>query len=202
MKENTVQMPTVPRVYVYTLPMSHLRTAELLRRNIAALLTARGLTQVDLAFSLGHGKSWINKFLNDARGLQLKDLGPIADVLGVQTYQLFQPGTSTLTERRTGLDRRSGRERRVGHAHRMMEGTRAELDRVSPGGKGQLRAAAKSLYRERLERITQRYERELSALISEFESGRQTSTARKPVAKTRKGRRAGRRPDTPTPKTA
>lgn len=119
-------------VHVYSQPMSNLRALYLLRQNISGLLSARRETQAELAFALGHGKSWINKFLNGDREVQLKDLDRIADFFGIATYQLFQPGITPLTERRHQKDRRSGHDRRVGHSHRLMAEVAATMRRTHP----------------------------------------------------------------------
>lgn len=96
-----------------------MKASYLLKQNIAAILTARGLTQHDLAFWCHKSDSWLSKILDDKptigkkpRGLPLKYLDRIADFFGIATYQLFQPGISPLTERRQST-RRSGRDRRI-----------------------------------------------------------------------------------------
>jgi hypothetical protein len=101
----------------------------LLRRNIEALLEGRKESQTTLAFALSHDKSWLNKFLRGSREIQFSDLDKIAQFIGVATYQLFQPGISALTERRSQLARRSGRDRRVGHSVRAVLETREEVER-------------------------------------------------------------------------
>lgn len=83
-----------------------------IRQNIEELLRQKSLTQTDLAEWVGKKKSWINKFLGGTRQLQLKDLDRIADILGVATYQLFQPGISRTTERRV-FERRKRTDRRI-----------------------------------------------------------------------------------------
>ena len=90
------------------------RATSTLRRNIEALLRARGQTQHDLAMWCRRTDSWLSKILDDQgnRGLPLKYLDRIADFFGIATYQLFQPGISPLLERRKG-DRRRGLDRRV-----------------------------------------------------------------------------------------
>lgn len=88
-----------------------------MRNNISALLSARRDSQADLASWLKHSRSWINKFLNGERQVQLKDLDRIADFFGIATYQLFQPGVSQLTERRI-QERRKRPDRRIGHQQR------------------------------------------------------------------------------------
>ncbi len=125
-------MPSLNMLTVYSLPMSDLRALHLIRTNISALLYARKQSQVDLASWMRRDKSWLNKFLNGTREVQLKDLDRIADFFGLATYQLFQPGVSPATERRSGRERRSGHDRRVSHAHREMQALAHELDRVRP----------------------------------------------------------------------
>lgn len=109
-----------------------MKATYLLRRNIEALLQARKETQTSLAFAIGHKKSWINKFLNGTRQLQLKDLDRIADFFGLATYQLFQPGISSLTERRKLKDRRSGQDRRISRAQREMISVTGEIEKLRP----------------------------------------------------------------------
>lgn len=111
-------LPPDPVVSVYSLPITQLRALDIIRQNISALLVARRESQSGLAAWLRKDKSWINKFLNGHREIQLKDLDRIADYFGLATYQLFQPGISPLTERRSASDRRSGRDRRIGHQQR------------------------------------------------------------------------------------
>ena len=104
-----------------TMPMYELRALYLLRNNIAGLLTIRRETQVTLARAVGKKKSWINKILNGQRGMQMEDLDGIASFFGVAPYQLFQPGTAQITERRSGQERRSGHDRRVSHLTRQRD---------------------------------------------------------------------------------
>ena len=90
-----------------------LKTAhEVLKENVRALMAARNIRQIDLALWCGHGKSWVNKWLNGDREIQFKDLDRMADLFGLLPHQLFAPGVSPLTERRRGDDRRKGIERR------------------------------------------------------------------------------------------
>jgi hypothetical protein len=87
----------------------------LLRENIKALLNDRHEDQTTLARWLSHEKSWLNKILNGHRDMQIEDFDKVADFFGIATYQLFQPGIASITERRKGKDRRGGRERRISH---------------------------------------------------------------------------------------
>lgn len=100
----------------------------LLKKNIEALLSARGQSQHDLASWCRRSDAWISKILSETsnpkseRGVPLRDLDRIADFFGLAAYQLFQPGISPLTERRKGGDRRSGRDRRVSHLTQELRG--------------------------------------------------------------------------------
>src|SRR5678816_4275505 len=104
-------MPTMSVVFLQAHmkdPQVQLKAIYVLRENIRKLLDARKEDQQTLARWCGHDKSWINKFLNEGRGVTLKDFDRIATFFGLETYQLFQPGISMLTERRTAIERRSG----------------------------------------------------------------------------------------------
>ena len=100
-----------------------------LRENVKTLLYARREDQAELARHCGHDKSWINKILNEGRGMQLDDLDKVASFFGIEPYQLFQPGISRLTERRRGGDRRTGLDRRVGHTGRLLTQLRMQLNK-------------------------------------------------------------------------
>lgn len=89
----------------------------LLAENIRTLLFRRNLDAGALAVWCGHKPPWISKIINGGRGVQVKDLGKIADFFGLTVAQLFQHGISELaerrvTERRAGADRRTGQDRR------------------------------------------------------------------------------------------
>ena len=89
-----------------------------MKRNVDALLKARGQTRRDLAFWCRRGDAWISKIMaEDRREFPMKYFDRIADFFGIATYQLLQPGISHLTERRVGKDRRTGQERRIGARH-------------------------------------------------------------------------------------
>lgn len=86
----------------------------LLKRNIDAILQARGLKRKDLAQWCHRTESWLSQiFIDDERNVPLKYLDRIADFFGLATYQLFQPGIGGASERRKGGDRRSGQDRRI-----------------------------------------------------------------------------------------
>ena len=94
-------------------PLYAKKALPLVRDNIRALLAAQKEDQKSLAQYVGKSKSWINKVLNDGRGLQLADMDKIAAFFHVETYQLLQPGIAARSERRSG-ERRLQTERRVG----------------------------------------------------------------------------------------
>lgn len=99
-----------------------LKANALLKRNIEALLRARGHRQRDLAEWCHRSEEWLSKALRDERrGLPVKYMDRMADFFGIAVYQLFQPGINSLTERRSGLERRQFRERRVGRGGLMRE---------------------------------------------------------------------------------
>jgi hypothetical protein len=105
-----------------SIEMATLRAQHLLKRNVDALLAARGQTRKELAHWCRRSESWISQiFTSPDRNLPLKYLDRIADFFGLATYQLFAPGISPLTERRSGKDRRTGVERRVSRAAEMLE---------------------------------------------------------------------------------
>jgi len=97
-----------------------MKANQLLKHNIDTLLKARRQTRRDLAAwvrqSLDPKKidPWISQiFTNPEREFQMKYLDRMADFFGIAVYQLFQPGISPFTERRSGTTRRSGHDRRI-----------------------------------------------------------------------------------------
>jgi DNA-binding Xre family transcriptional regulator len=103
----------------------HYRADLLLAKNIRALLTVRGADQKDLARWCGHAPAWLSKILVGQRGIQIKELGMIADFFGVQVADLFQFGISTdrrRGERRQTHDRRAGKDRRTRFAGQIHPG--------------------------------------------------------------------------------
>jgi hypothetical protein len=97
--------------------MRQFRPEFLLVENIRTLLSARGIEAQALAMWCGHKPSWISKVMKLERGVQVKDLGKIADFFGLTVAQLFQHGISPLTERRKA-ERRCGQDRRYGKDRR------------------------------------------------------------------------------------
>ena len=102
--------------------MADLKANLRLKQNIDAILRARKLSRRDLAQHVlrtmdKRADAWISHIFGPkgyaTREIPLKYLDRIADFFGIETYQLFQPGISPLTERRSSRDRRSGQDRRV-----------------------------------------------------------------------------------------
>jgi transcriptional regulator with XRE-family HTH domain len=111
----------------------------LLKQNVDALLKARGQTRKELAQFCRRSEAWISKIFSDKeRNIPLKYLDRMADFFGLATYQLFQPGISPLTERRSGHERRTGRDRRISRAADVLTlapslaELEAELKKLSP----------------------------------------------------------------------
>jgi hypothetical protein len=76
------------------------RADVLLVMNIRALLSTRRMDAGALAQWCGHKAPWISKIMSLERGVQVKDLGRIADFFGLDVCDLFQRGITPLTERR------------------------------------------------------------------------------------------------------
>lgn len=173
------------------MPINQLRATQIMRENISALLSARKQSQSDLASWLRKDKSWINKFLNGHRQIQLKDLDRIADFFGLATFQLFQPGISPLTERRRSGDRRSGHDRRVGHSYREMR----ELQSVVHPPRAGSHEADQRRQAATLRREAEAFLKRIDTVLSSSESGRQDPTPRAPQSSPRPRRRAAGRSD-------
>jgi len=112
----TNEIPTVSKRHHL-----ELRPDLLLARNIRALLTARGEDDSALATWCGHRPAWLSKILNGERGMQIRDLGRVADFFGVEVSQLFQRGVDPLLERRVHGRRIPGGDRRTGIDRRQSE---------------------------------------------------------------------------------
>jgi transcriptional regulator with XRE-family HTH domain len=107
-----------------------LKMAEMLRRNIRALLADRKESGAELARSCGNSRYWISMFLRGDRDeVQIEDIDKMAAHFGIAPFQLISPGISRLTERRSGQDRRTGHDRRVGHTGRLLTSLRTELNK-------------------------------------------------------------------------
>lgn len=179
--------------------MAALKASHYLRLNIAALLARDHVTPAGLALACGgKDRSWMTRFLNGQRHeLQLADIEKIADFFGKQPYELFQPKTGTITDRRVAkLDRRSGTERRVGHAYRAMLPVAATVESLRrPTGASY--AVVASPYAEKLARLSADYDRAVSSLLAQAESRGQTAPSGAAVAGAHSRRRTVRRPRPP-----
>lgn len=109
-----------------------MRADRLISENISALLSARGLSQKDLAQWCRKSEVWISFKLAGKRDWHARELDRVADFFGVAAFQLMQPGISQITERRSPKDRRSGRDRRISHAQRVMMAMKQNLDAARP----------------------------------------------------------------------
>lgn len=94
-----------------------LRADYLLAENIRTLLNVRRIEASALAVWCGHKPAWISKILSGERGMPVKELGRVADFFGLTVCDLFSPGISPLTERRS-RQRRQAQDRRTGHERR------------------------------------------------------------------------------------
>lgn len=178
-------MPSPSVITIYT----RMKANRLIKANIDALLRLHGKNRKDLAQWCFKSESWISKvFKEERREFATADLDRIADFFGKEPYQLFLPGASQETERRSAVDRRTGRERRVGHQYRLMLGLQSALapyrNQSSPetpvppearhGGGLPPEVVAEA------QRLNQEYTRKLTALLSQVESRGQTpKTARR-----------------------
>ena len=116
------------------LPAVNYKAVVQLRENLKGLLVSFKVNQKDLAHAIGRHPTTLNKFLQGTRELQFEDVDQIADFFGLKVYELFQPGGSRLTDRRSGLERRQGKERRIGPAHRMMQTVAADVKKLWQNG--------------------------------------------------------------------
>lgn len=154
--------------YVVDLYSPPMKANALLKENIDALLRARGQSRKDLAQWCRRTESWISKiFRNPNKEFPMQYLDRAADFFGVQPYQLFQPGISTLTERRTGLERRTASDRRIGHPGRHLAGLRTELNKLPAiaSGHGPL-TTRPSASPEPIRRILAQAEKEIFAFYA------------------------------------
>lgn len=176
------EVPSAAVIHLYSTAM---RAQILLKHNIDTLLRGRGQHRKDLAVWCHRKESWISKIMSeDRREFPQKYLDRIGDFFGLAAYELFQPGISALTERRLG-ERRQGRDRRVGHAYRLLGSLASEVNVYRPAAPKAGRnaeftsATANSETIVALKRLTVDYERRVTALLSQAESRRQTSSDRR-----------------------
>ena len=168
----------------------NMRANALLKHNIDTLLTERGQKRKDLAQWCHRTESWISKiFQTDKREIPLKYLDRIADFFGLATYQLFQPGRSTTTERRRA-ERRFGSERRIGPQGRSLGALRAEIEAARPR-KGESHAPTPS--EAAIQALAAEFMRRLRSLLAD-EPRRQAARTRKTQPAPRPRVRSPRRP--------
>lgn len=179
--------PTVLMIY------TAMKVQLLLKENVRALLTARGLDQKDLAFACGYSEGWISHILGDEkRTFSIHDLDTIADFFGYSAYQMLQPGLTKSSERRRG-DRRSGSERRIGQAKRQLEAVADNIDAARPVGTRGASHAGPALFDSStardIGRLLNEVSRKFSLHLAQVDPRRQNPRTRAAQPKTR--RRAG-----------
>lgn len=141
-----------------------MKAPALLKHNIDALLNKRGQSRRDLAMWVRQSTdkdlvdAWISGiFTRPEREFQMKYLDRIADFFGVAVYQLFQPGISPLTERRSGRERRTGLDRRVSNRQAQLRPAyQPAMETVTPGERAHL---------ERWRRLDGTARRQLDAML-------------------------------------
>lgn len=183
---------TVPNVAVVKLyrPMNANR---LLKENVQALLRRDHLEHKDLAQWCHRKPSWISKvFAEDRRTFPNKYFDRIADLFGLETYQLFQPGIAGVDRR--GLERRTRSERRQSFAQKLHGSLRAEVDSIRQPAKRGVDVPPE------LRRLTEDYERKAAALFSRAIAGGQAPIPRAARARVTRHHRAPRGPDDPKTK--
>jgi len=164
-----------------------LKALYILKENVRVLMDMRRVDQPGMAKWVGHSKAWINKFLNDPIAeIQIKDLDKMAEILGVSTYQLFQPGISRMAERRHAGDRRSGQERRMGQVGRDLARLQPEHAKLPRGGARGAATLRPTTSDASIQRMLAEFEKQLHAA---YEAGRQDATVGGPqsVAPKRRG---------------
>jgi hypothetical protein len=173
-----------------------MKANRLIKANIDALLRLHGKTRKDLAQWCFKSESWISKVMKEERReFATTDLDRIADFFGKEPYQLFLPGASQETERRSAVDRRGGRERRVGHQYRLMLGLQTALAPYQkPSSETQVSPEARhggGLPPEvvaEVQRLNQEYSSKLRALLSQAESRGQAAKTLRRLPKPPAGR--------------
>lgn len=165
----------------------------LLKENVEALRLQKQLHRKDLSWALGHeSESTISKiYKHPERTFSIHDLDKLAEALGVETFQLFIPGVSASTEKRSGKDRRSGQERRVGFEGRQLATLRDAVNKLprAGGDSDGVSAARLPAVSPEKRRILNQAERALSAI----DAREQTSAPRPPRARKAVGDRTARR---------
>lgn len=160
-----------------------MKAARLLAENVSSLLSGRRQKQTELAKWCRKSDPWVSQFLRGERNWMLEDLDRVADFFGLATYQLFQPGISSVTERRHG-ERRIGRERRIAMEKRLLGRLTDAVDAARPiaqrGAHDDRRSAA-------IERLARDMQRQLGAILASSELGGQTAASRKALPKARVG---------------
>jgi hypothetical protein len=111
-----------------------MRANALIKQNVDGLLRQRHQSRKDLAQWCRKSESWLSKIMNEERReFPMKYWDRIADFFGLSAYQLLQPGRSTQSERRSGLDRRAGKDRRLSAVnHQVRESVSSLVANLQP----------------------------------------------------------------------
>lgn len=164
----------------------------LLKANVDALLRVQHKQRKDLALWCRKSESWISKiYREERRRFPITMLDRIADFFGVAVYQLLQPGMAAHSERRLG-ERRTGKDRRLTPNGQTMLAAAAEREPYRPGWKVRPHVAAETPHIAEIKRLSEQFERQITALLARTEPRGQAPTARVRQPKTSAGSRTGR----------
>lgn len=168
-----------------------MRANLVMKQNVKHYIRERGLSQKGLAMYCYKKESWASKILTvEKRSFPPRYYDRIADYLGVSLYELFRPGLSHLTERRSGTDRRMMKERRTAPGQRAMLRVSDELETHRPR-KGASVVVASSSREIAVKRLTAEYERKITALLqAPADTGHEDPAPRTKIAPPRKSHRS------------
>lgn len=174
-----------------------MKASRMLVENVSALLKRNSLSQHDLAQWCRRSDVWVSQFFTGKRGWKIDDLTRVADLFGLEPYQLFMPGIVETTERRSGRDRRSDKDRRQIPAQRAMLRASQEIDAHRPPRKEPNYAAARSSIRQ----LAAKFEQDAQQILAELSEDTRGQAARSgtPVPKASPRVRNPRQPDPGSP---
>jgi hypothetical protein len=170
------------------------RANQLLKANVEALLKDRHVSRKELAIWCYRSESWISKiFTNVNREIPLKYLDRIADFFGLATYQLFQPGIASSTERRHS-ERRTSPERRVSHKFRAMESLRHAVESMQRDSDDERAPLPTTSETARMSRTLQRIQTDIADLAATLSDRRPARAAKSAPGTHAESAAAGTRP--------
>lgn len=175
-------------------PQSVLKSHLVVKANIDALLKRDRLTRKDLALWCHKTESWISKiFGSPLRAMPEQYFDRIADMFGVETYELLRPGGADGTERRK-VNRRAGVERRIGWQQRLLEELRPGIERARRTMPSYAHDSLSPEAAAKLKVLDADYEARVSRLIA-ADARRQAARSRAKESRAPVHRRAHRGPD-------